>query len=195
MFGSLSRMGSHLRQAPAKRVLIVNGHPDPGPRRYCAALCAAYAEGAQASGYTTQRLDVGALSGDAGDRRSVDVLELLWRADRLFIGFPMWLGGPPLALQKLLDVFARWHSSKAGEPAKDMHIVVTASLPGLIYRTNRGAPIGEWAKPVAGRCISQAILIGSVETMSQEDRRRWLSTVRRLGASSIECVPGRVALG
>lgn len=204
MFGALSHLRSALRARPAIRVLVVNGHPDPGAGRYCAALCAAYTEGAQSSGYLTQRLDVGALTrpdaeSDAWLRNeSGEVLERLWLADRLFIAFPMWLGGPPPALRFILEAFARWRETKAaqpGEPVKDAHLVVTASLPGLVYRTNRGDPVGEWARSVPGRHIAQAILIGSVETMTREDRSRWLSTVRRLGSSHFGCVPGRAVLG
>lgn len=206
MFGALSHLSTALRAPPAKRVLVVNGHPDPDARRFCAAVCAAYAEGAQSRGYATQRLDVGALTlpGADGDRwlwdEEAEVLERLMQADRLFIAFPMWLGGPPPALRVVLEEFARWQVSrtaKRDEPVevKDAHIVATASLPGLIYRTNRGAPVGDWATSISGRRVTQAILIGSVESMSQEDRGRWLSDVRRFGSSRLGCAPGRAVLG
>lgn len=198
MFGALSHLSFPLRAQPAKRVLVVNGHPDPGARRYCAALCAAYAEGAQSSGCLTQRVDVGAMT-----RRGVNwqrteaggLWEHLRSADRLLIAFPMWLGGPPPVLQLMLEEFAHWHElevARLGEPAKDTHIIVTASLPGLVYRTNRGEPVGEWATSVPGRRIAQAVLIGSVETMTREDRCRWLSTIRRLGSSPL--IPGKAVL-
>lgn len=198
MFGALSHLSSSLRAV--KRVLVMNGHPDPAAGRYCAALCTAYAEGAQSSGYATQRLDVGALPRTERWLRNdaAEILERLWLADRLFITFPMWLGGPPPALRLILEEFSRWHESAAarlGEPAKEAHVVVTASLPGFVYRTNRGDPIGEWARSVPGRRIVQTILIGSVETITREDRSRWLSTVRRLGSSRFGCARRRMALG
>jgi putative NADPH-quinone reductase len=209
MFGELAhmRLPWHSHPLPVKRVLVINGHPDPGPERYCAALCAAYAEGAQASGCITQRLDVGAVtvpgaeSGRPSWRRNgaAEIVERIWQADRLFIAFPMWLGGPPPALQLILEEFTRWQDAEAehsGEPveAKDAHIVVTASFPSLFYRARRGAPAGEWEASLSGLRIAQAILIGSMETTSLEDRKRWLIEVRHLGSSLLGCVPGKAVL-
>ncbi|HWA60997.1 MAG TPA: hypothetical protein VG939_06460 [Caulobacteraceae bacterium] len=39
-----------------RRILIVNGHPDPAPERLCAALASAYGEAARAAGRETRRL-------------------------------------------------------------------------------------------------------------------------------------------
>lgn len=210
MFGRLSHLRSGLRAhpAPVKRVLVINGHSDPGPGRYCAALCAAYAEGAQSSGYKTERLDVGAvtLPGAESGRpcwrpyKEAESVERLWLADRLFIAFPMWLGGPPPALRLILEEFARWQDSEAeqfGGPvvAKDAHIVVTADFPGLVYRTNRGVPMGAWATALSGLRIAQTILIGNMESLPRKDRDRWLIDVRRLGSTLLGCVPGKAALG
>jgi putative NADPH-quinone reductase len=210
MFGRLSHRRSLLRvhAAPVKRLLIINGQCDAGPGRYCAALCAAYAEGARSSGYKTERLDVGAVtragaeSGNPSWRqyRDSESVERLWMADRLFIAFPMWLGGPPPALRLILEEFARWQTSEAeqfGEPvvAKDVHIVVTADFPGLVYRTNLGIPVGEWAAALSGLRVTESILIGNMESLSPKDRDRWLIEVRRLGSTLLGCVPGKAALG
>ena len=43
------------------RILIVNGHPDPRPATFCAALAAAYAAGAAAGGHEVRRIDIGTL--------------------------------------------------------------------------------------------------------------------------------------
>jgi putative NADPH-quinone reductase len=188
-------------------VLVINGHPDPGPERYCAALCAAYAEGAQASGCKAQRLDVGAVTVPGAEsgrpswlhNEAAEVVERIWQADRLFIAFPMWLGGPPPALQLILEEFTRWQDCEAeqsGEPvlAKVAHIAVTVSFPSLFYRARRGAPAGEWAASLTGLSITEALLIGSMESISLEDRKRWLIEVRHLGSSFLGCVPGKAAL-
>ena len=44
------------------RILIIQGHPDPDPARYCRALAAAYAEGAREGGHEIRVLDLAALS-------------------------------------------------------------------------------------------------------------------------------------
>ena len=45
----------------ARRILVINGHPDPGPERFAAALAGAYIKGASLAGHQIRRLDVGAL--------------------------------------------------------------------------------------------------------------------------------------
>ena len=54
----------------SRNILVVNGHPDPRPERFCAALCDAYSAGAQAQGCATRRLDVGSLRIPAAARTS-----------------------------------------------------------------------------------------------------------------------------
>ena len=39
------------RATQARHILVVNGHPDPAPERFCAALCDAYEEGAVEAGW------------------------------------------------------------------------------------------------------------------------------------------------
>ncbi len=53
-----------LRSAPhhPRRILVVNGHPDPRPERFCAALCARPIRMAPSpAGWEVRRLDVGKL--------------------------------------------------------------------------------------------------------------------------------------
>ena len=45
----------------ARRILIVNGHPDAGARHLLHQLIDAYANGAQAAGHAVRRVDVAAL--------------------------------------------------------------------------------------------------------------------------------------
>ena len=209
MLSGLSHMCSAWRghPGPVNRVLVINGHPDPGPGRYCAALCAAYAAGAQASGCKMHRLEVGAVTtpGTESGRPSwlgsevAEVVERIWKADRLFIAFPMWLGGPPPALLLVLDEFTRWQDSEAertGErvAVKEAHIVVTASFPSLFYRARRGAPAAEWAAPLSGLHVAQSILIGSMDLISLEERKRWLIEVGRLGSTLLGYGPRKAAL-
>jgi len=61
-------------------------------------------------------------------------------------------------------------------------------------RARRGAPAAEWAAPLSGLHVAQSILIGSMESISLEDRTRWLIEVRRLGSTLLGCVPRKAAL-
>src|SRR5580692_9972256 len=90
------------------RFLIVNGHPDPSARRYCAALCDAYAAGVRSRGWHAERLDLGGIltpsSVPAGQPSDTPLLtsevaiNRICEADRLAIIFPLWLGAAPHAL-------------------------------------------------------------------------------------------------
>lgn len=44
-----------------RRILIVVGHPDTEPRRFCRALAQAYAEGAESAGHQVRRMDIAEL--------------------------------------------------------------------------------------------------------------------------------------
>lgn len=44
-----------------RRILLIQGHPDPSPRRFCRALAEAYEEGARDAGHDVRLLDVAAL--------------------------------------------------------------------------------------------------------------------------------------
>src|ERR1700744_979013 len=107
--------GRHFRSCVmSHNILVVNGHPDPRPERFCAALCDAYEDGARARGCATRRLDVGALqisalaaSGAEGHGRNDPLSELeqafrlLRAADRLAIVYPLWADAPPAELRQM----------------------------------------------------------------------------------------------
>jgi putative NADPH-quinone reductase len=187
----------HPRPSPLNHVLVVNGHPDPHPTRFSAALCAAYSEGAAASGHKTRQLNVGAVPSPGAESDhlhwlqydAANMLERLWRADRLFIAFPMWLGGPPPALKLILEELARWQHAEAkalDEPleGKDADIVVTASFPGLVYSSGQGVAVGAWAQSLSALRSNGVMVIGNMDLLSADDRTDWLTRVRQLGASA-----------
>jgi hypothetical protein len=39
-----------------RKILLINGHPDPSPERLCSGLTSAYAQGAQAAGHVVRRI-------------------------------------------------------------------------------------------------------------------------------------------
>src|SRR5215469_5718792 len=116
----------------ARRVLIINGHPDPRPERFCAALCGAFEQGIRTSGNRVRSLSLG----EEAVGNDMDAgLERLWWANRLFIAYPMWLGGPPPALRRLFEAFASQISiDPSNDRRMDAQVVVTASLPSFLYR-------------------------------------------------------------
>ncbi|MBL6854019.1 MAG: NAD(P)H-dependent oxidoreductase [Alphaproteobacteria bacterium] len=171
----------------SRNILVINGHPDPRPERFCAALCDAYSEGAQARGCATRRLNVGALKMPRAandDLEAWNGIEAAYRlvraADEITIIYPLWANAPPAALKQLLDYVARLrrHLDTAQPGDKAARLVVTTELPAFLYRAK---PACE-ATALAGVQAKAQTFIGSVDTMSKEQRQKWLKEMRQAGA-------------
>lgn len=167
-----------------KRLLVVNGHPDPRPERFCGALCDAYLRGAAAGGWQARRLNVGDLSlasleavavGESPDADIVAALNDVEWANRLAVVFPLWFDQPPEALRVLFD--------SAAQPRRRAHIIVTMEMPAFAYRSllRAGTPGKAAGLSIPGVVADQPVLIGCVNTITREQRREWLETVRQYG--------------
>lgn len=183
----------------SRNILVVNGHPDPRPERFCAALCDAYAAGAQSRGCATRRLDVGALNlaALAADDDGADTYEsveqafrLVRAADRLAIFYPLWADGPPVELRQMFDYVARLeahlHPQAPRGAAKAARVVVTTGLPAFLYRgklSEAAAIDGKGPLSLSGVAAAQPTFIGSVEAISCGQRMRWLEQMRDFGAT------------
>lgn len=175
-------------------VLIVNGHPDPRPERFCAALCDAYATGAEASGAGIARLDVGALDFSPPESQITpsvaEAIEKIRKADRLVIVFPLWLDGPPGSLRELFELFARsvWSSSAFGPNStqyeKPARVVATMDMPSFMQRARSGGAAlpKQSALALPGVQRSEPLFIGSLQTLTQAQREEWLEKMRLFGA-------------
>lgn len=141
-----------------KRVLIINGHPDPAPERLIGALANAYRQGAEDAGCTVRRMEIGALdipllrhASDFMAPAQGRVLEaqLAFRnADHVVFLYPLWLGGPPALLKGFMeqlgcDQFLLQANGnrfpRAGLKGRSASVIVTMGMPPLIYRTLFGA--------------------------------------------------------
>jgi putative NADPH-quinone reductase len=110
----------------ARRIAIIQGHPDPQGHHFGLALADAYAIGAAAVG------------GDSTGPRQIG-----W-ADHLLIFYPLWLGSMLAILKAFLERVFRpgfaisksdqgksWKKLLSGKSAR---IVVTIGMPALLYR-------------------------------------------------------------
>src|ERR1700678_1061239 len=88
------------REAQDHRVLVVNGHTDPRPERFCAALCDAYEGGARTAGWALRRLSVGSLVGKQD--RELALAYIGW-STRLMVVCPLWLDQSPAPLRDLFE--------------------------------------------------------------------------------------------
>lgn len=166
------------------RILVVNGHPDPRPERYCAALCQAYEEGARDRGWDLRRVDVGSLGllhdGDRG--RIEEALDQIHWASRLLAVFPLWLDRPPALLKELFEQAARREATTAsllgGRPAD---CVITMEMPAFAHRAEARNPQEAGPLALAGFRCRRRTFIGSVGAISAAQRQQWLDRMRCSG--------------
>lgn len=187
-----------------RRVLVINGHPDPSGERYCTALAAAYLRGANLAGHQIRRLDVGesklaplkskaefeALPGDTA-RIAQDAIR--W-ADHVVIVYPLWLGAPPAMLKAFLEQVFRYGFA-VGEPGSGKAGLLGGRTARVIVTMGMPAPIFSVLFDGAGlKCLTRGVLrlaglrvrstiIGGVEGAASR-RSHWLRRVEALGAQA-----------
>jgi putative NADPH-quinone reductase len=185
----------------AKRIVLIQGHPDPRGNRFGHALAAAYAQGAAEAEHEVKAIAVAGLDfplvrskEDWESGAPPDVIRqaqgtIAW-AEHLVIFYPLWLGSLPALLKAFLEQvlrpgFAvaplaggkRWQKLLAGKTAR---IVVTMGMPAWFYRWYFGAhSLKSLERNILGLCgigPIQESLIGMVEAMSNAKREQWLET-------------------
>lgn len=163
-----------------RSIVVVNGHPDPRPERFCAALAGSYARGAAAGGWRAGVVKVGDLSlsaldamaaGEPTDAQAEAMLAEIERADRLVIVFPLWFDKPP---QPLCTLFSRIAPRKA-------HVAVTMDMPAFAYRSMLRTPAASAMLEIPGIAAEEPVLIGCVSTIGPDQRRAWLRTMHDYG--------------
>lgn len=190
----------------SQRILVLQGHPDPSASHFGHALADAYAAGAAEAGHEVRRLAVAELAFDllrsktqwdtapAPESLRPAQDDIAW-AQHIVIVFPLWLGGMPALLKGFLEQVARpgfalgpaepaggWRKLLTGRSAR---VVVTMGMPALVYRWYfRAHSLKALERNILGFVGIAPVhetLIGSVESMSDAHRARWLSTMRKLG--------------
>jgi len=176
-----------MRRRDQERLLIVNGHPDPRPDRFCAALCQACLTGATAAGRDADTIALGGIfpaNGLEGAEERSRALDLLRQPARLIVIFPLWLDGPPEIVTHFFDQVQCGSGTGAGNWRA--HLVVTMSLPAFarrsLLRQQGDAPAGPNAMSLPGLQIDALNFVGSVDTISLTQREEWLHRLRRLGS-------------
>lgn len=189
----------------AKRIVIIQGHPDPAPERLCRGLADAYAQGAREKGHAIRRIDVAQLdfpllrtqdefqksAPPAGIKQAQE--DIRW-AQHLVIIYPLWLGTMPALLKAFFEQVFRPDFAFEGETArgqwkkllkgKSARIVVTMGMPALVYRLYFGAhSLKSLERNILGFVGIGPIretLIGLVEVPG--NAKRALARLRKLGA-------------
>jgi len=192
-----------------KRILIIDGHPDPRSGRYVHALAQAYRDGAALAGHdlsdiVVSELDFPILRTNDDFRRGTApesirrCQTLIARADHLVILFPLWLGSMPALLkgffeQVLRPGFAFDENVRNGVPrkllsGKSARIVVTMGMPAFFYRWfYRAHSLKSLERNILAFCgigPVKTTIAGMVEGMSQAKRTALLARMRALGRAA-----------
>lgn len=189
----------------AKRILIIDGHPDPNPGRLCHGLADAYASGAGDAGHEVRRLDLHAL--DFPLLRSVSDFErgkpppgidsaqedLRW-AEHIVIVYPLWLGTMPALLKGFLEQAIRpdfaFERSDARWPRKLLkgrtaRVVVTMGMPVMVYRwfylAHSLRNLERNILKFIGIAPVRETLFGGVQDTDEHVRNRWIDRMTTLG--------------
>ena len=187
LYSALTRLATPHDGTADREILIVNGHPDPRPERFCAALCEAYAAGAHEGGWQTRRLNVGEVIPHAA--ALAEAAEAIRRAGELAIVFPLWLDRPPEALCRLFDLVAQQDkadSVRPGRRRRRARLFVTMEMPAFVHRSicRAEAPVTR-ALSLTDMIAGEPVFIGSVDTISTTQRAQWLRELHDAGGSRI----------
>ena len=196
----------------ARRIAIIQGHPDVQGNHFGHALADAYAAGGGQAGHEIKTLVLATLdfsllrskedwesaTPSEAIRQAQGVIE--W-ADHLLIVYPLWLGSMPAILKAFFEQVFRpgfaiaksgsgksWKKLLSGKSAR---IVVTMGMPGFVYRWYfryfRAHSVKSLKRNILGFCgigpVSQSI-IGMVEGLSGAKREQWLVRMRALGGAA-----------
>lgn len=140
----------------SRRVLIVIGHPDPSPDRFCRVLARTYAAAAERAGHHIRVIDLATTNfpllrtadefehEPAPEPLRTAVEAIAWAEHLVFI-FPLWLGTMPGLLKGFLEQTMRpgvafQYSDGKGMLTKSLlrgrsaRMIVTMGMPSVVYR-------------------------------------------------------------
>jgi len=189
----------------AKRIAIIQGHPDGASRHLLHAMADAYAEGASSAGHAVRRIEVAQLAfpllrtqaefeaGALPPALQQASSDMRWAEHWLFL-FPLWHGTMPAMFKGFLEQvfrpgFAMEYQARgfpkrllAGRSAR---IVVTMGMPPLMYRWYFGAyGVRGFERSMLRFAGIKPIRENFFGLTFADDRKRagWLADMRRYGA-------------
>ncbi len=190
----------------AKRILLIQGHPDGSKHHLCHALADAYAEGAVTAGHEVRRVNVASVefpllrSQAEWERGAVspaikDVQLAISRAQHIVLFFPLWLGDMPAMLKGFLEQVARpgFAFHKEGDipyankalTGRSARVVVTMGMPAMVYRWYfRAHSVKSLERNILGFVGIAPVhetLIGQVGNLNEAAGKKWLDKLRALG--------------
>ncbi|MEX2468899.1 MAG: NAD(P)H-dependent oxidoreductase [Pseudohongiellaceae bacterium] len=191
----------------ARKIMLVQGHPDASETHYCHAIENAYVDGAREAGHEVRVIRIAELqfpllrsaaefSGELPPALSESAEALKW-ADHLVLIYPLWLGTMPALVKAWLEQVFRPGvalEQTEGWPRrmlknKSCRVVVTMGMPAFAYRWYfRAHSLKSLERNVlkfAGIRPVREALIGMVAAPNPRGRERWLEKVGELGRRAV----------
>jgi putative NADPH-quinone reductase len=192
----------------ARRILVIDGHPDARNDRFVHGLAAAYRDAALAAGHDVRTIAIASLDfpllrspddfkdGRPGASIASAQADIEW-AQHLAIFYPLWLGSMPAITkgffeQCLRPGFAFGAARGRGLPQQKLkgrsaRVVVTMGMPSFFYRWfYRAHSLKSFERNILHFCgirPVRATVIGMVE--AKPERERALAAMRRFGAKAL----------
>lgn len=191
-----------------RRILIVDGHPDPDPKRFCHALADAYTTGAVEAGHEVRQVNLCTLEfpdlirrddweTEAAPAAIVGVQEDIAWAQHIVIIHPLWLGFMPARLKALFEQTLRPGFALGQREriiglgrlkGRTARLIVTMGMPAAVYR---GFYLAHSLRATKRNILgfvgigpTRSTLVGAVETLSDVRCRQWLEKVSALGRAA-----------
>ncbi len=187
-----------------KKILIINGHPDPKSFNY--AIAAAYKKGAIAAGAMVEIINIGELQFNPnlqyGYRKRTelepDLLQaqekITW-ANHLVWIYPVWWGSVPAIMKGFIDrIFLPGFAFKKREGSvwwdkllkgKSARIISTLDQPAwyywLVYRQPSTNAMKKLTMQFTGISRVKTTTIGPVRLSKERHRLNWLAKIEQLG--------------
>lgn len=191
-----------------RRIVIIQGHPDPAGEHFGHALAENYARGARDAGLEVTLIEIAKLDfpllRSQREWQSEDVppalaaaQQAITESNHLVIFFPLWLGDMPALLKGFLEQVLRpgfaFSSNGMGgnKPlaGKSARIVVTMGMPGFFYRTFfRAHSVRNLKRNILhfiGIRPVRTTLVGGVERLGNRRREKWFEKMRLFGAKGV----------
>lgn len=193
----------------ARRIVLIQGHPDALMPHLGHALEDAYAQGAEAGGHEVRRVAVAQLdfpllrSEEAWKDGALPAalaqaqIDIAW-AQHIVLFFPLWLGDMPALLKGFLEQVARPGFAfqaqgddlfaRKGLSGRSARVVVTMGMPALLYRWYfRAHSVKNLERNILGSVGIAPVnetLIGMVDKLGDAGVQKWTDKLRQLGGAA-----------
>lgn len=194
-----------------KKILILQGHPDTSPNRFCNVIASVYNKGAISKGHLSEVINISHLTFSLLKSKieyeqgpTPPDIELIQKkinsADHLVIIYPLWLGEMPALLKAFLEQVMRpnfaYYINKNGNlekklKGKSVRIIITMGMPALFYRIPIIGYGSHSLKSLKKGILSfvgikpiRTTLIGMIESKSKNFEKQLLK-IEKLGSKAI----------